>query len=251
MIPSRVWMKALNRGVCVFKGCWFKTWFVWRLTWKNFKGCSLIKNIPDFAFLTEPFDLSRHLMLEGEELTDCFSLHQRDSDPSPMQQPSLIVDRCSLHQPKISSKRSGGLVCCRHRVHHGRGWGAGFPAVHRTWLTLSKIPRIEHMLKALCAAAITTSGIPTKGEIKWSYPLTGQQGAIRGTPLPPAASHDGWPAVTASDRPLSMQAVCIQSTLCFYRPVEPKIARLLNPRLTSVWLQPHFLKPKSFLTTTQ
>lgn len=126
MIPSRVWMKALNRGVCVFKGCWFKTWFVWRLTWKNFKGCSLIKNIPDFAFLTEPFDLSRHLMLEGEELTDCFSLHQRDSDPSPMQQPSLIVDRCSLHQPKISSKRSGGLVCCRHRVHHGRGGGGRF-----------------------------------------------------------------------------------------------------------------------------
>lgn len=67
----------------------------------------------------------------------------------------------------------------------------------------------------------------------------------------PSASRDEWPAVTRAEGPLAMQAVCIQSTLCFYRPVEPKIARLLNPRLTSVWLQPHFLEPKSFLTTTQ
>lgn len=48
-----------------------------------------------------------------------------------------------------------------------------------------------------------------------------------------------------------LRAVCIQSTLQFYRPVEPKITRLLNSRLPSVWLHPPFLEPKSFLTRLQ
>lgn len=88
--------------------------------------------------------------------------------------------------------------------------GELFPAVCQTWLILSKIPRTERAREALCVAAIAKPGVPTDKGIKWSYPLTSQQGVIRGTPPTPAASHDGWPAVTPSEG-ASHHAGCLHS----------------------------------------
>lgn len=126
-----------------------------------------------------------------------------------------------------------------------------------SWLCLKhsssfqKAPRTECAHEGLLIAAISQSGIPTDRRIKWSYPEQAGEEALERLLRPPLPPVTNGLLSPVPRRPLAVQAVCIQSTLCFYRPVEPKIARLLNPRLTSVWLQPHFLEPKSFLTTTQ
>lgn len=88
--------------------------------------------------------------------------------------------------------------------------GVLFPVAHRTRLILSKTQRTERAYEGLRVVAITKLGIPTAGGIEWSYPLTGQQGVIRGTPPTPAVSLDGWLAVTPS-KEASHHAGCLHS----------------------------------------
>lgn len=88
--------------------------------------------------------------------------------------------------------------------------GVLFPVVRQARLFLSKTQRTERACKGLHLAAITKLGIPTVRGIELSYPLTGQRGIIRGTPPTPAASLDGWPAVTSS-KGASHHAGCLHS----------------------------------------
>jgi hypothetical protein len=95
----------------------------------------------------------------------------------------------------------------------------------------------------------TTSELTFKGRGNQMGPSINRSFRVLWNPLP-FQMMDG-PQSFLGPGPLRLQAVCIQSTLPFYRPVEPKITRLLNSRLPSVWLHPLFLEPKSFLTTLQ
>lgn len=70
-------------------------------------------------------------------------------------------------------------------------------------------------------------------------------------PRPPPFQMTDGPLVLSWCWASRLPAACIQSTLQFYRPVEPKITRLLNSRLPSVWLHPPLLESKSFLTSLQ
>lgn len=129
--------------------------------------------------------------------------------------------------------------------------GGVFLAARQTRLILSKSPK-SRVCTGSCAHCSRGAAWHSQQKDPMELPKAGGRGSFReapGCPLPPVTNGCCHPL--CSKGPLAMRAVCIQSTLCFYRPVEPKIARLLNPRLTSVWLQPHFLEPKSFLTTTQ
>lgn len=107
----------------------------------------------------------------------------------------------------------------------------------------------QQSLKELCCMGKDSGSFWCSREerIKWAHPSVWK---LFGTP-PPVFANDLWPLGLSWVWASQLQAVHLQSTLQFYRPVEPKITRLLNSWLPSVWLPPLFLEPKSFLTTLQ
>lgn len=91
-----------------------------------------------------------------------------------MPQPSLIVDRCSLHLPKASTQRSSRSGSGRHptaapgvfswlRVKHGSSF--------------QRAPRAECALGAVLTAAVVQPGIPSR-RIQWSCPRQADEEAL-------------------------------------------------------------------------